>query len=125
MPFVAANPGRYVGAAAGNGHCVALVRAAAGAPHTASWRRGDRVNGAHLVHGTAIATFDADGRYENDTNGRSHAAIYVAEADDGIWVLDQWLEHPASERLIQYRGGRGKAVDDADAYYVIEIKGDA
>jgi len=123
VPFVAAQPQAYVGQVVGDGHCVAYVRAAARVPHTSSWIEGEPVWEAagRIAEGTAIATFDASGRYANNTNGTSHAAIFNAAADDGIWVFDQWVGHPVSERLIMARGGEGLPCDDADAYHVIEV----
>ena len=44
-----------------------------------------------LRPGTAIATFDPDGRYGNHTDGRSHAAIYLGQDATGIRVIDQWV----------------------------------
>ena len=73
----------------GDGQCVALVREYAGAPSTAHWREGARVLGNKGIRpGTAIATFD-NGRYPNRRTG-NHAAFYLSQISDGIWVVDQW-----------------------------------
>jgi hypothetical protein len=85
-----------------------------------------------LSPGTVIATFTADGKYENDTNGRSHAAIYLGQDATGIRVLDQWVEkkvfpdgrvqrraQPVHERLIRFQDS-AKAVNDGRNYYVVE-----
>jgi hypothetical protein len=124
MPTVALRHEQHTGRTIGNGHCVAYVREVTGLPPTLWWRRGDPVRDLPPAPGTAIATFDARGRYANATDGSSHAAIYLFEAPDGIRVLDQWVEHPVSERLIRYRGGVGKPCDDASRYYVIELADD-
>ncbi|MEN0580166.1 BPSL0067 family protein [Phytobacter palmae] len=51
-----------------------------------------------MTPGTAIATFDAYGRYGNHTDGRSHAAIYPGQDANGIQVLDQWMGHSTDKR---------------------------
>lgn len=73
-----------------------------------------------MAPGTAIATFDPDGRYGNHTDGRSHAAILVAEHGDGLRVWDCWKGHPVAQRTIRWHGGQGKASNDADQFYTIE-----
>lgn len=120
MAWVAANPARYAGQVIDTGHCVRFVQTAAGAPHTSRWRRGTRVRGAAVAPGTAIATFDPSETYGNHTDGRSHAAILVAEQGDGLRVWDQWKGHPVGQRTIRWRGGQGTANNDGDAYFVIE-----
>lgn len=132
MASIAANPKRFLGQSVGNGQCVAFARAAALLPHTSVWSRSEWVPDATLVVGTAIATFDPAGRYINDTNGRSHAAIYIGQTASGIIVLDQWvstikgsdgkIEHlvqPVHERTILFRNTT-KMVNDGRNYYVIE-----
>lgn len=112
---------RHLGKVVGNGHCVALVRACAGLPPTATWRRGDPVRGFNCAPGTIIATFDADGTYGNHTDGRSHAAILLMESADSLVVIDQWLTQPVHQRVIRYRNGNGDAVNDGDQYYAVEV----
>lgn len=74
------------------------------------------------ARGTAIATFDARGRYANSTSGDSHAAILLACHDDGsLTVVDQWVGQPVHQRVIRNRHGRGDACNDASRYYCIEI----
>jgi hypothetical protein len=93
-------------------------------------RAGD---GATLAVGTAIATFDENGRYANDTHGKSHAAIYLGQTAAGIQVLDQWLHrrkrsdgtvkvetHVVQERTIYFQPRKVKDVDDGRKYYVIK-----
>lgn len=123
MPFVASQHERWRGSVVGTGHCVPLVREAAGAPITTQWRRGDPVQGSDLAPGTAIATFDPNGRYGNHPDGRSHAAIFLAQFEDGsLTVLDQWVGQPAHERVIKHRHGEGDACNDASRFYAIEME---
>ena len=120
MSFIASNPGSFNGQVIGSGQCVAFVQAAAGAPNTAKWKQGARVRAnSSLPAGTAIATFDAYGRYANKTDGSSHAAIYVKQDGNALHVWDQWSGQAVHVRPIQFRGG-GKAVNDGDQYCVIE-----
>jgi hypothetical protein len=110
----------YAGRVVGDGHCVAFVRAVTGLPATRAWRRGEYVRGAeNMPKGTAIATFDASGSYGNHTDGRSHAAILIARASDGLLVWDQWKGQPVHQRVIRYRGGQGDPVNDGDAFHVV------
>jgi hypothetical protein len=120
MSFVAQNPARYVGATVDDGQCVAYVQKVTDAPETKYWTRGSIVSGSSHPYGTAIATFDENGTYANNTDGSSHAAIYLAQNTDGISVLDQWVNHPVAPRTIRFKQGEGLPCDDGDAYYVIE-----
>jgi hypothetical protein len=120
VSFFASHPESFAGQKVGNGHCVRFVQEACGAPHTSRWHSGVRVRGGEVDSGTAIATFDPDGMYGNHTDGRSHAAILVEEQPEGLLVWDQWLRHPVSQRVIQFRGGKGRKVNDGDAFHVIE-----
>ena len=56
-----------------------------------------------LPAGTAVATFNAAGRYANATDGSSHAAIFLAAGEDGMTVYDQWVDHPVAQRFIRPR----------------------
>jgi hypothetical protein len=122
MPWHAERPEAYAGQVVGNGHCVAYVRAASGAPHTSEWRAGFKVRNLtsedHL-RGLAIATFDPDHRYGNHTDGRSHTAILVSRHEEGLLVWDQWTGQAVHERMIRFRAGQGDPVNDGDAYHVI------
>ena len=120
MSFIADELEPHIARSDGKAHCVALVRAGTGAPHTSQWRRGQQVRGNNVPWGTAIATFDPDGKYGNHTDGRSHAAILIKEQPDGLLVLDQWIGRVASRRVIRFKNGAGPAVDDGDQYHVIE-----
>lgn len=121
-PFLAPHPETFLTQSVPNGECVAFVRKACNAPHTSAWRQGEAVrNNPSVRAGTAIATFDSDGRYGNHTDGRSHAAIYLRQNDEGLLVLDQWRRpqvQPVHERRIRFGGER--PVNDGDAFFVIE-----
>ena len=121
ITFVAEHPEQFEGHVVGNGHCVAFVRSAADALHTAQWRRGPLVRGGKHPTGTAIATFDVRGRYANETDGSSHAAILLEETEAGLRVMEQWQGQPVHQRTIRPKGGKAPACDDADAYHVIII----
>jgi hypothetical protein len=122
-PYLAARPEAFEGRVVGEGHCVDLVKAAAGLPQTAAWRKGAEVYGnSHIARGTAIATFEADGTYTNESG--NHAAIYLYQDDRGIWVYDQWLGQPVHKRLIRFEGGggsgKGSKSNDGKRFAVIE-----
>jgi hypothetical protein len=110
--------------------CVTVVKALAGAPPKASWRRGKKVMGNSLIKpGTAIASFAKLG------NGvflfKGHAAIFHSFANGGIVVYDQWYDpdpvhHSDSlfgKRVIKSRCG-GYVSNDAEAFYIIELTQD-
>jgi hypothetical protein len=90
--YVADNPRQWIGQpSVGDGWCVALVQRATGAPQTSEWRQGASVrDNPNIKPGTAIAVFDSDGRYGNQTDGTSHAAIYLGQDDNGIYVIEQY-----------------------------------
>ncbi len=132
MPYVARNAKDYEGKSIGSGQCVAFVQAAAQTGHTSGWKKGEQVQGATLSPGTAIATFSQSGKYENDTNGRSHAAIYIEQNAEGVKVYDQWMyvetdkhgkshrkAHNVTVRTIRFAPQK-KAVNDGRNYFVIE-----
>lgn len=123
MAWIAGTPEVHAGRSVANGQCVRYVQVCAGLPHTSNWRQGDPVRDSDIEPGTAIATFDEDGCYGNHTDGRSHAAIFIEQVDDGLRVWDQWVGHPVAERVIHFRGGVGRPVNDGDAFCVIESRG--
>jgi len=109
----------------GSHSCVALVQHYAKVPNTALWREGKTVKGNLLVaKGTAIATF-VNGKYPNKDHG-NHAAFYVSQDVNGIWVVDQFKKaQKVSKRYIRSKGksADGKFLDpsnNADAFSVIE-----
>jgi hypothetical protein len=114
-------PAQYVNVR-GNTECVEFVRQVTGAPHTTSWSRGQRVKGAaigSIQRGTAIATFDDNGNYPTDGQGR-HAAIFLGKNDSGIQVLDQWnAQGRVLPRTIRFNRA-GSRSDNGDTFYVIE-----
>lgn len=123
MPFRYVGLEKYLGKVVGSGQCVEFVKLATGAPQTAGWKRGKRVKGNDIPSGTAIATFDDDGHYGNHTDGRSHAAILLAQNHDGLHVMDSWLGQPVHERLIYFGGrpgGKPGDVNNGDKFFVIE-----
>lgn len=126
MSYIAKDPAAYAGKVVGEGYfkgqCAVFVQVAAGAPLTTLWTQGALVKGnLALATGTAIATFGADGKYTNMTDGTAHGAIYIRQDSVGIWVWDQWVGHPVSERCIRYQHGAAVAhVNDGDYFYVIE-----
>jgi phage-related protein len=70
------------------GQCVSLVKRLCSnmvGTTTAMWIKGDPVKGAKLAPGTVIATFLAPGN-----KYKGHAAIYIRQDNEGIWVWDQY-----------------------------------
>ncbi|MCU1294224.1 MAG: hypothetical protein JWP08_3074 [Bryobacterales bacterium] len=123
MAYIASNPKSYDGKVAGTGQCVSFVQQASGAPQTALWKRGKKVKGdLTITKGTAIATFNAVGKYTNSLDGTSHAAIYISQDGLGVVVWDQWKGQPVHQRTIRFQGGAigVKPVNDGDAFYVID-----
>lgn len=122
MPSVALQHARHIGHSVDTGQCVPFVRMVTGLPPTTWWRRGDPVQDSQPAPGTAIATFNAAGRYSNALDGSAHAAILLACHDDGsLTVVDQWIGQPVHERVLRDRHGRGDACNDASRFYVIEL----
>src|SRR6267142_3003807 len=112
MPYISENPEDYDGKKVGNGQCVVFVQAAAKAPNTSHWKKGIDVKGAaNIKRGTAIATFK-DGIYTNHATG-NHAAIYISQDNNGIWVYDQWAtQGMVKKRLIRFHDGSGSPSND-------------
>jgi len=122
MPFAAKNPAQYLGQVVANGHCVRFCQVACPElPHTSKWRRGVKARSANLEPGTIIATFGPNGYYENVTTGRSHVAVFIAEAADSLHVYEQTKGHAVNVRSIRFRDGQGDAVNDGDRFYVVEV----
>jgi hypothetical protein len=120
MSWIAKDPEGYEGQVVANGQCVRYVQICAAVPHTSQWQCGARVRDGNVETGTAIATFDVDGGYGNHTDGRSHAAIFIEEQSGGLLVWDQWVGQPVHQRVIHFRGGSGRRVNDGDQFCVIE-----
>jgi len=109
----------------GKTHCAAFVQQVTGAPATSLWRPGKKVKDAkpgEIPLGTAIATFDADGKYPTTDPPGRHAAIYLAHDQNGIVVIDQWdgQDTPAS-RVIRYKGADQLSdwQNNGDMFYVV------
>ena len=111
----------------GSRQCVALVQKYAGAPVTSRWHQGETVLGnSQLKVGTAIATF-VNGRYGNRPHG-NHAALYLRQGIDGIYVVDQWKADNKTSISVRFIRAKGKdknghffhPSDNADAFFVIE-----
>jgi len=104
--------------------CVGLVKYYSSAGGTSSWKQGDLVSDSpKLASGTAIATFDKDGKYKSKAFG-NHACFFIAfmPSNQGITVLEQHVNPDPSKiqtRNIIYRDGKGDPSNDADAYSVI------
>jgi hypothetical protein len=108
----------------GNTECVEFVRQVTDAPGTPKWVRGRLVKGlkaGELARGTAIATFDDNGKYPTDSLGR-HAAIYLSHDNEGITVLDQWnAQGEVLRRVIRFNRTEGtRRSNNGDVFYVIE-----
>jgi hypothetical protein len=123
--YVADNPRQWIGRnSVGRGECVPLVQQATGAPRSTEWRPGVQVQGnTNIRPGTAIATFDSNGRYDG------HAAIYLGQDKHGIQVVDQWnicengqiiRHHPPNERTLHRGEPFRDRVDRAESYHVVE-----
>lgn len=70
---------------------------------TSTWRAGASVMeaGSTIRRGTAIATFDKDGRFPRGDSGQ-HAALVLRVMASGIWVADRWRSKSnISKRLIR------------------------
>ena len=83
-------PKKYVNSN-GNTECVEFVRQVTMSPHTTLWKRGVSLKDSDIGsirRGTAIATFDDNGKYPTDGQGK-HAAIFLGKSVVGIQVLDQ------------------------------------
>jgi hypothetical protein len=123
MPYICSNPDAWNNKPlVGTGQCVELVKEAAKAPATSFWKEGVKVKGdATIARGTSIATF-VNGVYESKKTG-NHAALYLEQDANGIWVYDQWATKPeqrVTKRLIRFKAGQGSASNDGDRYSVIE-----
>lgn len=114
---IATDYSQYNGQSVGSGQCVALAQATSDVGLTSTWVPGERVEGASdIATGTVIATFGDDGTYTN-TPGQSHTAIYLGQNDQGIQVMDQWLNQPAHYRTIYWTGNN--QYEAGDKFYVV------
>ncbi len=83
---------------------------------TVAWKKGVQVKGTtSILPGTAIATFNSDGKYSG------HAAIYESQTLTGINVIDQWVTPPAKaihKRMLRF-GAHGNS-NNGDNFFVID-----
>jgi hypothetical protein len=115
--LVCNNAAQYEHQTIGDGQCVSLIKLCANAPQTQFWTPGARVLNTDLPEGTVIATFDND-RYPNKSG--YHAAIYIQQDQQGLWVWDQWIGKPVHKRLIRIRNDDAAPGNTAQAYRVVE-----
>ena len=106
----------------GNTECVEFVRQVTLAPGTTLWKQGASIKTAAIgtiSRGTAIATFDDNGKYPVDGKGK-HAAIYLSHTQAGVQVLDQWNgQGEVLPRQIRFNNP-GKRSNNGDTFYVVE-----
>lgn len=119
IPLICNNAADYQGQVIGDGHCVSLIKQCANAPQTIDWKPGKKVLGQKLAPGSIIATFK-NGKYPNKRG--YHAAIYIDQTPQGIWVWDQWVGKPVHKRLIRFRKDKASASNTAQAYRVVRVK---
>lgn len=111
--------------AVSNGLCAGLVMHFTRVGKAANWKQGAAVRGnATIKKGTAIATF-VNGVYPNAEHG-NHAALYVSQESDRIWVIDQWEDQPPHKRYLLFKGQNadGTYIDpsnNGDAFSIIEL----
>jgi hypothetical protein len=105
-----------------NGECVDLTKKFSGMAKdnvgTPQWTKGLKVDKNTKV-GTAIATFNNEGRYPSRHGWNS--GIYLGQGDhNSIWILDQWPGHPPQPRQL-YPDSSAARPEDANAYSVIRV----
>src|SRR5262245_51775454 len=92
----------------GKTQCAIFVQNVTGAPETSLWSPGKKVKDAktgEIPVGTAIATFDADGKYPTTDPPGRHAALYISHDANGIQVIDQYVgKDTPGPRTIRYKG---------------------
>lgn len=114
--FICHNAEAYSGKVVGDGHCVTLIKQCSNAPNTDSWRPGQQVWKNNIEPGSIIATFKKN-RYPSVSG--YHAAIYIKQDTQGIWVWDQWQGKPVHKRLIRWRNDMTPAANSAQAYSTV------
>jgi hypothetical protein len=115
----------------GNGECVTACKKFSGleGTSTSQWRAGPQVTtDKDIKPGTAIATFDSNGRYPKGDQPKN-SGIYLGRGTNGsIWILDQWparsgtgqKDHPPQPRELLTDNSRG-ASNNSNAYHVILV----
>jgi len=119
MTYFCSDPSSYQGQQFGDAESLDFVQQCAGAPSPDQWVEGAPVKGTDVATGTAIAVFDANGG-DPSSPAASHGAIYQGRDASGIWVWDQSNGQPVGLRHVQFNGGAGSPIDDADAYSLIQ-----
>ncbi|EFC5425040.1 TPA: BPSL0067 family protein [Escherichia coli] len=108
--------------------CVFLVQVYAHVGNIGTWKQGRKVFGDKSIpRGTAIATF-VNGKYPSRQNDHKHAAFYLEQDSQYIYVMDQWTGKTTkvSTRPIARKGGMRSdgtypdASNNAEAFYIIE-----
>jgi hypothetical protein len=116
------NVGKVLGSGENVGQCAAGVqelfeKANNPLKKTNTWKKGELVRGnKNIPKGTAIATFDNNGKYW------THAAVYEGQNQKGIQVWDQWVGHAWSKRTINFNDDPNNYVDpsnDGNCFYTI------
>jgi RHS repeat-associated protein len=108
------NPPRYYG----ESHwCVSLTKYFTGAPKADFWRAGPSVIGNDIPPGTAIATFNDEGKYPNQAHGNNSGIYLYTNPDGSIVMIDQWPGQEAHARTVF--PDRASPSDNSNAYSVI------
>ena len=79
-------------------------------------------NNISVPKGTAIATFDEDGKYPGPKVLLKHAAIFVELSAKGLVVVDQWQTKSPKRperRTLRYGNTYSSPVNDGNAFYVV------
>jgi RHS repeat-associated protein len=99
--------------------CVSFTKMFTGAPCTDCWRAGPKVLGdTDIPLGTAIATFDDNGRYPGSATTAKNSGIYIGQRDGRVFIIDQWPGHNARARTIDPGGSPS---NDSNAYSVVLV----
>lgn len=117
-PLLCNDASRFEHKVIGNGHCVSLIRLCSNAPTTNHWRAGEPVTKSSPVPGTVIATF-AKGKYPNREG--YHAAVFISQDHNGIWVWDQWQGKAVHKRLIRFGNKKTDPSNAAQAYSIVKL----
>jgi hypothetical protein len=104
--------------------CVGLVKTYSKCGATSTWNQGAPVKDSpDIAKGTAIATFNENGKYASKASG-NHACFFIEFVGDlGFRVLEQHVKpHPdqIQQRVIRYQTGEHISVcDNANSYSII------
>jgi hypothetical protein len=104
--------------------CVGLVKTYSKCGATGDWHQGTLVKDATDIRkGTAIATFDANGKYASKKKG-NHACFFIEFVGDlGFRVLEQHVpphRDRIQQRVIRYQSGNHiSPSDNANCFSII------